>query len=58
MSTVDWERYQKCPQCGAEIGKPCRTLTSHSVNSGSGAAVVVEADRPHTGRKLRTGYGR
>ena len=59
MTGVDWSRYQKCTEvCGAELGKPCRELTGYKTNSGSGAVVEVDADRPHSGRKLRTGYGR
>lgn len=56
MTAVDWSAYQKCTEvCGAELGQPCRELTGYTANSGSGAVVVVDAARPHTGRKLRTG---
>jgi hypothetical protein len=56
VTAVDWSAYQKCTEvCGAELGQPCRELTGYTANSGSGAVVVVDADRPHTGRKRRAG---
>jgi hypothetical protein len=50
--TVEWEDYQKCPVCFAELGKPCWDVEGF-INTGE--VVSVEADKPHTGRKLRAG---
>jgi hypothetical protein len=49
MST-DWDRYQACPVCAAELGQPC--AKTRWVVAGL-AEVFEEADAPHTGRKLR-----
>jgi hypothetical protein len=48
--TVDWERYQKCRVCFAALGRPC-------VKAGGffGTPSAVEADKPHSSRKLRAG---
>ena len=48
--TVDWERYQKCPVCAAEIGEACAAMFSVIVGT---TPLKTEATRPHTGRKLR-----
>lgn len=53
--TIIWEHFQKCPQCFAELGKPCFAVTGMAPG---GMAVVEFADRPHGGRQLRAGYGR
>jgi hypothetical protein len=52
---TDWDRYRKCEACAAEISKPCLQLSGVAPG---GAAVAVEADRPHGGRELRVGYAR
>lgn len=54
MTDVDWSRYQKCPACFAELGKPCLALSGQDESG----LVAVAAPRPHGGRKLRAGYGR
>jgi hypothetical protein len=46
--TVDWERFQKCPVCSACIGQPCVKLSGWHL-----ASIAVEADEPHSTRKLR-----
>jgi hypothetical protein len=56
-----WADFQKCPVCFAELGKPCLTLSGGVAFESS--PVEVEADEPHTTRKLRaesarTGGGR
>lgn len=52
--TVDWERWQKCSEvCEAELGKPC-LKTSGFVVEGN-VTVAVEAEEPHSPRKLRAG---
>lgn len=43
-------RYRKCPVCAAELGDPCLELSGLTERGGP---VIVEADRPHNGRKLR-----
>lgn len=55
MTTVDWERYRACRVCGAPLGEPC--VKFYAVVAAV-AEMVQEADAPHSGRKLRTGYGR
>lgn len=55
MTAVDWNRYQKCPQCGAALGKPCRELTGY-VPGAQGGVIETVAAEPHPGRELRTGY--
>lgn len=42
--------YQKCPACFADLGKPCLSMSGWHLGT-----VVVLADRPHAGRKLRAG---
>ncbi len=59
MST-DWDRYQACPVCFAELGKPCVDLFGFVVDDGlamglEGVRITSEAAEPHTGRKLRAG---
>jgi hypothetical protein len=46
---TDWDRYQQCPVCFAELGKPCRALSGF----GPTGPISVVAERPHGGRKLR-----
>lgn len=53
MTAVDWKRYQRCSECDAKLGKPCAELTGFVVEGG--VDVFEEAERPHTGRKLRAG---
>lgn len=53
MTTIDWERYQQCPVCFAELGKPCMDMTGF--NAARGVHDVELAAEPHTGRKLRAG---
>jgi hypothetical protein len=51
---TDWSEWQRCSQvCGAETGKPCRSL-SGVVNDGRPDGVVTELDEPHPSRKPRT----
>ncbi len=50
--TVDWDSFQKCPVCAAELGKPCMAFLG--VVAGVGA-IEEEAVKPHTGRELRAG---
>lgn len=50
--SVDWDAYQKCPGCGAELGQPCRSLTG--VTAGVGPVGVL-ADQPHGTRQRRAG---
>lgn len=60
MPSVDWSRYRKCRVCLAELGKPCATKTG-AIVEGAGYvanAITLQNDQPHTGRQLRTGYGR
>ena len=59
-STVDWNRYRKCPVCFAALGQPC-TLRTGALLEGVGDVeygVTLLRDRPHSGRPLRTGYAR
>jgi hypothetical protein len=49
VTAVDWSRYRKCPVGSAEVGKQCLSMTGNT---------VLFADRPHSTRKLRTGYAR
>lgn len=51
MSPVDWNDFQKCPACAAEIGQACTTLSGVAYSK----PVRVDADQPHGGRKLRAG---
>lgn len=53
--TVDWDSFQKCPVCAAEIGEACAALMAVIVGS---TPLKTEAAAPHTGRKLRAGYAR
>jgi hypothetical protein len=46
--SVDWESYQKCDVCPAELGKPCVKLSGWHL-----ASIVIQADEPHSTRKLR-----
>jgi hypothetical protein len=48
--TVNWENYQKCDVCPAELGKPCVKLSGWHL-----ASIVIEADEPHSTRKPRAG---
>jgi hypothetical protein len=50
--TVEWESYRQCQVCFAALGEPCLSLSGWYAGD-----VQVEADKPHTGRKLRAGYG-
>jgi hypothetical protein len=56
-----WADYQQCDVCGATLGKPCRDTSGFRVEGN--VTIYVEADEPHTTRKLRaesarTGGGR
>ena len=51
---TDWSRFQKCPACYAELGKPCLAMSGRDESG----LVAVEAERPHGGRKLRAGADR
>jgi len=51
--SVDWEMYQKCPVCPAELGEPCQKLSGWHL-----ASVVVVAEQPHSTRKLRAAAAR
>ena len=51
MTTIDWGRFQKCPHCYAELGRPCLSLSG----ADESGLVAVEAPRAHGGRKLRAG---
>lgn len=53
MTTVDWERYRKCPVCGAPLGEACASMVA-----GYTTEVLTTRDRPHSTRKLRVGRGR
>lgn len=46
---TDWTRYQACPVCPAELGKPCQRMTG----IGPHGPVSIQAENPHGGRKLR-----
>jgi hypothetical protein len=51
---VDWERYQKCSEvCGAAMGKPCLKMSGFVVEGA--VTIAVEAEEPHSSRKLRAG---
>lgn len=50
--SVDWERYQKCPVCAAELGEPCAALVAVIVGC---TPLKTLATRPHSTRKLRAG---
>lgn len=53
MTVVDWSRLQKCQQCGALLGEPCVEFSGFA-----NCTVMVAADRPHSGRKLRAAAAR
>lgn len=53
--TVDWEQWQKCPVCAAELGEPCAALMAVIVGS---TPLKTVATHPHTGRKLRAAAAR
>lgn len=53
MTTVDWEAYQAFPVCPALLGEPCLQTTGWYRGD-----IRIEADAPHTGRKLRAVRGR
>lgn len=57
MSVADWERYQKCDVCAASLGKPCISFAGY-VEGAQGGVVVVEADEPHSTRKLTAAAAR
>lgn len=46
---TDWDRYRACRVCGAALGEQCASMTGNT---------LVRAEKPHRGRKLRTGYAR
>jgi hypothetical protein len=50
MTVVDWSTFRKCPQCFAEIGQPCLTLSGFNADG----EVAVVAPAPHSGRKPRS----
>lgn len=50
MPDVVWADFQQCPVCGALLGQPCLALSGFVVGAGR---ITVEADEPHTSRKLR-----
>lgn len=54
--TVDWENFQKCDVCPAELGKPCMKLTGY--NAASGVYDVEFAAEPHSTRKLTAAAAR
>jgi len=56
--TVDWERYRKCPVCGAPLGTSCMSLTGTVIDGRAVYAGEVERDRPHSRRKLRAAAAR
>jgi hypothetical protein len=65
VTAVDWGRYRACPVCPAGLGEACLEKSGFaaegvvvSLEVAEGSVVSLEADEPHTGRKLRTGYGR
>lgn len=47
-----WADYQQCDVCGASLGKPCISFAGY-VAGAQGGVVEVEADEPHSPRKLR-----
>lgn len=51
---MNWEDFQACPVCGAELGKPCLAMSGQDESG----LVAVAAPRPHGGRKLRAGASR
>lgn len=51
MTDFDWSRYRQCTVCAAGLGKPCLRLSGFDADG----PVAVVADRPHGGRKQRTG---
>jgi hypothetical protein len=57
VTAVDWDRYQQCDVCGRGLGKPCINFAGY-VAGAQGGVVEVEADEPHSTRKLRAGYAR
>lgn len=44
--------YQKCDVCGRGLGKSCINFAGY-VAGAQGGVVEVEADEPHSTRKLR-----
>jgi hypothetical protein len=56
--SVDWERYQKCPVCGAPLGTSCMTLSGTVVGGRAVDVREAERDRPHSTRKLRAAAAR
>lgn len=53
----DWELYQACTQvCGAPMSQPCLQLSGY-VAAGD-VRIAVEADVPHSPRKLRAAAAR
>jgi len=55
--SADWECYQKCPVCGAPLGKPCLDFSSYTRGYVPGPG-QVDRDRPHSTRKLRAAAAR
>jgi hypothetical protein len=56
--TAEWDAYQKCQVCFAELGKPCWELVGFVAADGvatglEGGVVEVAAEQPHSSRKLR-----
>jgi hypothetical protein len=51
--TVDWDRYQQCDVCPAELGKPCVKLSGWHL-----ASIVIQAAEPHSTRKLTAAAAR
>jgi hypothetical protein len=52
VTAVDWSRWRKCPVCAAKARQPCLKITGRLSD---GTDVWLLADRPHSGRKPRTG---
>jgi hypothetical protein len=55
VTAVDWSRWRKCPACFAELGQPCTSLDGVVVNGVVTELRIETKDRPHGGRKPRTG---
>jgi hypothetical protein len=55
---VDWGRWRQCPVCSAAIGEPCMDITGRYMQDGQLMAIEKQVDRPHGGRRPRSGGAR
>jgi ABC-type branched-subunit amino acid transport system substrate-binding protein len=55
VTLLDAVQALDCSVCSAKLGEPCTSTLIRKVDR---APVLVNRDRPHTRRQLRTGYAR